>query len=162
MIKTYEALFLLDAGNPDFEAASAPVRQVLSRVNADILVFKLWDERRLAYEIKGRKRATYVIAYFKAESTQISELEHDIQLNEQILRAQILAADDMTAEQMNTPTPAETGNSRHWEDRRDDDRGDYRDRRYDRGADYRRDRAREEAPQASAPAPQAEAPEEAQ
>jgi hypothetical protein len=101
-----------------------------------------------------------VLAYFKAESTQIGELEHDIQLNEQILRSQILAADDMTVEQMNTPTPAETGNSRHWEDRRDDDRGDYRDRRYDRGGDYRRDRGREEAPQASAPAPEAKAPEE--
>lgn len=164
MIKTYEALFLLDAGNPDFEAAAAPVRQVLSRINAEILVFKLWDERRLAYEIKGRKRATYVIAYFKAESTQLGELEHDIQLNELILRAQILADDEVTAEVMNTPTPAETGNSRHWEDRRDDDRGDYRERRYDRGGDrggdYHRDRGREGAPQAGGTAP--EAPEQSQ
>jgi len=165
MIKTYEALFLLDAGNPDFEAAAAPVRQVLARVNAEILVFKLWDERRLAYEVKSRKRATYVITYFKIESTKMSELEHDIQLNELILRAQMLDASDMTVEEMNTPTPAETGNSRHWEDRRDDDRGDYRERRYDRGGDRSGDYHRDRRPEAAAPdalATDLDAPEEAQ
>ena len=31
-----------------------------------ILVIKKWDERKLAYEINGQKRGTYIIAYFTA------------------------------------------------------------------------------------------------
>lgn len=119
-MKTYEAMFLLDAGNPDFEAASQPVRQLLDRIKAEVLVFKLWDERRLAYEIKGRKRGLYVLIYFKADPLEIRNIEHDIQISEIIVRAQILQADHVTAEQMNAPTPHEQGGVHHWEDRRDE------------------------------------------
>ena len=66
-MKTYEGMFLVDAGNPDFDAATAPIRTVLDRSAAEVLSFKPWDERRLAYEIKGRKRALYVLSYFKLD-----------------------------------------------------------------------------------------------
>jgi small subunit ribosomal protein S6 len=121
-MKTYEGLFLLDAGNPDFEAAAAPVRQVLEHVKAEVLVLKLWDERRLAYEIAGRKRGLYVLTYFKVEPAQMASLEHEVQLNEQILRAHILTAEGVTTEQMNAPCPVGQGGERRWEDRREGDR----------------------------------------
>ncbi len=107
-MKTYEAMFLLDAGNTDFEAAAAPVREVLARIKAEVLVLKNWDERRLAFEIKGRKRGLYVLTYFKADPLQITPLQHEVLLDERILRALVLTGDDLTPEKMNAPTPAET------------------------------------------------------
>jgi small subunit ribosomal protein S6 len=105
-MKTYEGMFLVDAGNPDFDAASAPIRTVLDRGAADVLSFKPWDERRLAYEIKGRKRALYVLTYFKLDPGNMAELERDIELNEDIIRAMILRKDDLTDEIINAETPA--------------------------------------------------------
>ena len=52
---TYEGMFLVDPG--EFQAASEPVRNILARSEAEVLAIKPWDERRLAYEILGRKRA---------------------------------------------------------------------------------------------------------
>jgi len=106
MKKTYEAMFLLDAGNPDFEAASEPIRQVLARAEAEVLSMKPWDERRLAYEIKGRRRGLYVLTYFKAETSRITELQQEIQLNEKVLRAMVFSADHLSEEKIRAETPA--------------------------------------------------------
>lgn len=108
-MKTYEAMFLLDAGTPDFESAIQPVRDLLTRINAEVISLRPWDERRLAYEIRGRKRALYVLVYFKADPLTIASLQHDILINEKILRAMVFSADDVTAEEMNAPTPAQGG-----------------------------------------------------
>jgi len=105
-LKNYEGMFLLDAGQPNFETASEPVRTVLERAEAQVLSIKPWDERKLAYEIEGRRRGLYVLTYFKADPSRISELEHDCRINEQILRVLILRHDQITDEQLRAETPA--------------------------------------------------------
>ena len=106
MTKTYEGMFLLDAGNPDFEAATAPMREVLARAEAEVVSLKPWDDRRLAYEIEGRKRGLYVLVYFKADPARMAEMEHEIQLSEKILRAMVLSADHVKEEKIQAETPA--------------------------------------------------------
>jgi small subunit ribosomal protein S6 len=96
----------LDSGIPDFNTASEPVRNILTRYGADILAMKAWDERRLAYEILGRKRGLYVLSYFKADPLRVVEIEHDCQLDERVLRSLILRRDRLTDEQINADTPA--------------------------------------------------------
>lgn len=155
-MKTYEGMFLLDTGNPNFEETVAPVRAILGRYGAEVLVLKKWDERRLAYEIKGRRRGLYVLTYFKMDPLKITEVEHDIRLTEAIIRAMILTAEEVTPEQMAAATPAEyEGPRREYDDQGSDryDRGD----RYDRP--YRRER--EDAPVSAidADAPETEKPE---
>jgi|SRR5690554_5413156 len=104
--RTYEAMFLLDSGNPDFNAVSEPIRTVLERRGAEILSIKPWDERKLAYEIRGRKRGLYILTYFKIDPSMIVELEHDFKLDERILRAMFLRRDKITDEKINAETPA--------------------------------------------------------
>ncbi|MCD4699802.1 MAG: 30S ribosomal protein S6 [Phycisphaerae bacterium] len=111
-MKTYEAMFLLDADNSDFESASAPVREVLERAGAEVLTMKPWDERRLAYTIKGRKRGLYILTYFKADPTKMDEMQHDIQLNDRLLRAIILSGDHVSDEQIGADTPATLAETR--------------------------------------------------
>jgi len=110
--RTYEAMFLVDAGKSDFDTASEPIRNILDRSEAEILSIKPWDERRLAYEIRGRRRGLYVLTYFKADPASASEIERHCNLSEDILRVLILRRDDLTEEQINAKTPAEMAAAR--------------------------------------------------
>ena len=103
---TYEGMFLLDATGADFEAASEPIRSILGRYGAEILACKPWEDRRLAFEIRGRKRGLYVLVYFKLDTSKVREIEHDCRLDERFLRALILRKDRLTQEQINADTPA--------------------------------------------------------
>ena len=104
-MRTYEGMFLVDPTD-DFEQACQPVREVLERADAEIITIKPWDERRLAYKIKGRKRGLYILTYFRAKPEKIGPLQYEIQLNERLLRALILSAEHVTEEQMHADTPA--------------------------------------------------------
>jgi small subunit ribosomal protein S6 len=94
-------MFLFD---PSFAADMSKVEQeverVMQRAGAEIIMSNKWDERKLAYEIKGRKRGCYVLTFFRAESDKIGSIERDVQLSESILRVLILKRDYMTEEDM--------------------------------------------------------------
>ena len=105
--KTYEGMFLVDTGKADFSQASQPVQSILDRNQVQVIAIKPWDERRLAYEVSGRKRALYVLTYFKADPLSITAIEHDCNLSDDILRVLILKRDNLTDEQIQTKTPAE-------------------------------------------------------
>ncbi len=97
----YEAMFLFDPTfGAAFEKCEAEVRRLMERAQAEILVCQRWDDRRLAYKIKGRKRGVYVLVYFKAPGDKIGPLERDARLSENILRLLVLRADELTLEQM--------------------------------------------------------------
>ena len=104
-IQTYEGMFLVHSGR-DFQTASQPIMKVLERSEAQVLSIRPWEERRLAYQIKGQKRGLYVLSYFKADPERIAELERDCRLNEDILRVLILRRDRLTDEQVAAETPA--------------------------------------------------------
>lgn len=146
--RTYEGLFLIDAGQPDFEAASQPIRTLLARYQADVLSIKPWDERRLAYEIQGRRRGLYVLAYFAVEPAHMSEIEHDAELSEQILRSMILHKETLTQEQIDAETPVTSGASRVGQDEDilpPPEEEEPRGRRGEEGGEFRgRRRSREE------------------
>ncbi|MCP4374957.1 MAG: 30S ribosomal protein S6 [bacterium] len=105
--KTYEGMFLVQAGS-DFHNASQPVNTVLERSDAEVLSIKPWEERRLAYEIKGFKRGLYILAYFRMDPANLTELHRDSELNEGILRMMILRRDKISDEEIGGDTPAET------------------------------------------------------
>jgi small subunit ribosomal protein S6 len=94
-------MFLFDPtfGNT-FENCEKEIRRLMDRAQAEILVCRKWDERRLAYRIKGRKRGVYVLVYFKAPPDKISSLERDVRLSEPILRVLVLRAGELTREDM--------------------------------------------------------------
>lgn len=95
----YEAMFLFDPTfGATFENCEAVVRRLMDRAEAEILFCRKWDERRLAYRIKGRKRGVYVLVLFKAPANRIKPLERDAQINEEILRLLILRAEGVTPE----------------------------------------------------------------
>ena len=53
----YEAMFVFDpALASEWTAVETEVNRLLERAGATLVVCKKWDDRKLAYEIKGRRR----------------------------------------------------------------------------------------------------------
>jgi small subunit ribosomal protein S6 len=98
---TYEGLFLFpQSAVSDLQAAADHVLEILHRAGAEIISFKKWEERRLAYEIRGNKRGLYFLTYFKANSDKLVGIERDCSLSETLLRAMVTRADHITPEMM--------------------------------------------------------------
>ncbi len=123
-MKRYEGMFLFDsAGARDWASIDQEVRRLLGRIAAEPLVCVKFDERKLAYEIKRRKRGTYVLTYFNAPAERITELERDAQLSESVLRLLVVRAAHVSEERIRElqAWPAETPLQPIGEGRRHDD-----------------------------------------
>lgn len=142
----YEAMFLFDptfAGS--FENCEAEIKRIMDRAEGQIVFLRKWEERRLAYKLKGRKRGVYVLVYFNAPPGKITGFERDAMLSENVLRVLVLRADGMTPELMEkaaAPRVVEPegdeyggGGGGRSEGRGDRDRGDRGDRRGPRNFD---------------------------
>ena len=100
-MRQYEAMFLFDPTfGASWESCEAEIRRLLDRAGAELLFSKKWEERRLAYKIKGRKRGVYVLTYFNASPNRIVGLERDIRISECVLRALVVRAEGVTKEMM--------------------------------------------------------------
>jgi len=138
--RQYEAMFLIDSGlaASDWDGVNAAISKILERAVAEVILMRKWDERKLAYDIAGKSRGTYVLCYFKASPGNVHQIEREVQLSEKIMRVLILKADHLTTEDMFKETPAmqaekgqpvqesgqeHSGRSEEYEDKRADDMG---------------------------------------
>jgi small subunit ribosomal protein S6 len=90
----YESLFLISqSAAADLDGAMEHVRGILGRAEAEIIGVQKWEERRLAFPIKGQRRGTYLISYFRAPHNKLTSLDRDCNLSDNILRSMFLRAD---------------------------------------------------------------------
>jgi len=158
LAQIYEGMFLLDNAvvREDWNTAKSIVTSTLEKHGGTIHTARRWDERRLSYPIKGKNRATFLLAYYEIPAENIPAMRRDFELNVSVLRSLELLVDAIpkgetelhsseTAEDFIVPTPPDDDHiefveepERYYrEDRRDsrDDRGDRGDRGgSDRGA----------------------------
>ncbi len=100
-INAYEGLFLFPQTiGGDLQAAIDHIREILAKSDAQLISLRKWDERRLAYEIKGNKRGVYFLVYFRAARPALVSIERSCNLSELLLRSLIVRADQLTQEQM--------------------------------------------------------------
>jgi len=147
----YEAMFLLGtAATAEPEKGVETCRGIIERHGGQIMVIKKWDERKLAYEISGQKRGTYVISFFTAPGAAVAAIERDVKLSEEVLRVLVLKADHLNIDEMKAvePQPIQVREERPSWDRppmgMGDDRGP-RPSNFERGADRNRPPRRDEA-----------------
>jgi small subunit ribosomal protein S6 len=98
----YECMFLLDTNKVagDQAAAAKQLHAILEKNSAEVLASRPWEERRLAYPIRGHKKGLYYLTYFRTEGKNLATIEHDFKLNETILRAMILYIDPKLVDTM--------------------------------------------------------------
>ena len=95
----YEGIFLFpQSATTNLQDAIDHVKDILDKCDADIINFRKWDERRLAYEIDNNKRGVYFLVYFKAPTSALSDIERRCNQSEQLLRIMITKADQLPIE----------------------------------------------------------------
>ncbi len=88
----YEGMFILDAGRyaRDPAAAAKQVETLLAEQDAEVLVSRLWEERRLAYPINGQRKGVYWLTYFKLPPDNVKQLNRQTEINDTVLRHLVL------------------------------------------------------------------------
>jgi small subunit ribosomal protein S6 len=98
----YEGMFILDSNRYARDAAGVVslIPSTVEQLGGKVLASRLWEERRLAYPIKGHRKGTYWLTYFKLDGNQVTNLERQFQLNENVVRSLFLKIDPRIADTM--------------------------------------------------------------
>ncbi len=90
-MRLYEALFLIESGKAatDWEATEGALMSILEKHGGDVRQKAYYDERKLAYPVKGSRRGAYLLVHFDAEPTAIQEIHGDLNLTDAALRTMI-------------------------------------------------------------------------
>ena len=119
----YEGMFILEPGRyaRDPGAVTQQVADLITQQGGAVLAARLWDERKLAYPIKGHKKGVYWLTYFKMPGGNLAGLERQCEITEDIIRKLVLKVDPRIAdalvqhalagEPQRRPAPAPAGGS---------------------------------------------------
>ena len=88
----YEAMIIFDSNRYARERAGMPaeVEKMIQAGAGEVLVSRLWEERRLAYAINGQRKGTYWLIYFRGPGSMLTALNREWEINEGILRHLVL------------------------------------------------------------------------
>jgi small subunit ribosomal protein S6 len=88
----YEAMIIFDSNRYARERAglSAEVEKMIQAEQGEVLVSRLWEERRLAYPISGQRKGAYWLIYFRGPSSMLTTLNRQWEIHEGILRHLVL------------------------------------------------------------------------
>ena len=88
----YEAMVIFDANRFARERAALPaeIEKTIQAEQGEVVVSRLWEERRLAYPINGQRKGTYWLYYFRGPSSMLTSLNRQWELHEGILRHLVL------------------------------------------------------------------------
>jgi len=115
MANEYEVTYLLrpNLEEADADQRSAAIAQALKSNGGEVLNVEKLGKKRLAYEMHDVREGIYVVMRFRGEPDAAKELERQLGLNEEVLRAllirldkQALEAEKVAAENPPPPPPA--------------------------------------------------------
>jgi len=91
----YEGMFILDPSkySRDPAASAQQVADIITQHGGTILAARLWDERKLAYPIKGHKKGVYWLTYFQMEGGNLTPMERQCAITDDIIRQLVLWID---------------------------------------------------------------------
>jgi small subunit ribosomal protein S6 len=95
MLKTYEAMFLIDPSLGVKEGSKLPecITTILDKYQVKVIQSIKWADRSLAYAIKGNRRGNYYLVYFDSSAENIAKIKRECELSTVILRSLILLVD---------------------------------------------------------------------
>jgi len=96
----YEGMFILDAGRygRDPGGVTQQVADLITGNGGTLLAARLWDERKLAYPIKGHKKGVYWLTYFQMPAEGLVTLERQCEISDEVLRKLVLRVDERIAD----------------------------------------------------------------
>jgi small subunit ribosomal protein S6 len=84
----YEGLFILDSNRfaRDRDGVAREIETLVEAAGGELLVSRLWEERRLAYAIKGQRKGAYWLMYFRLPTLHLTGLSRQCEINDSVLR----------------------------------------------------------------------------
>ena len=94
----YEGMFLLKAkaAKEDWDGLVEHVSKMVETAGGAVASAVKWEERKLAYDIKGHSRAAYMLVHFETPTTGIDLIRHSCKLSDLVLRVLILKDEKKT------------------------------------------------------------------
>ena len=88
----YEGMFLLDSADfaSDPDGLTKMLTDMVERVGGTIAAHRPWQDGRLAYEIKGRRKGLHYLVMFTLDTAKMPELNRACRLNEKLLRTMFI------------------------------------------------------------------------
>jgi small subunit ribosomal protein S6 len=85
-------MFIFDSNRYARERAAMPaeVEKAIKNAGGEVVVSRLWEERRLAYPIAGQRKGTYWLFYFRGPSSILAPLNREWEIQDGILRHLVL------------------------------------------------------------------------
>jgi small subunit ribosomal protein S6 len=95
-MRAYELMVLIDpeVDERTVEPTLAKFLDVVRNDGGTVDNVDVWGRRRLAYDIKKKNEAIYVVVNFTATPATSAELDRQLSLNETILRTKIIRPED--------------------------------------------------------------------
>jgi len=84
----YETLFVVKPTLTEEEIAAqiAKVKDVLTKVEAELLATDDMGMRKLAYPVEKNDRGYYTVLFYKTKGEAIAEIERNLKINEEIIK----------------------------------------------------------------------------
>ncbi len=100
VLRPYEGMFLAfnKEARKTHEYLEEHIRALLEKAGAKPVRFERWDQRQLAYEIKGQREGLFYLCYFEAKPESIATLRREAELSELVLRMLVLALERIPTE----------------------------------------------------------------
>jgi len=85
-------MFVIDLSEvkKDTNEVEEQIEGLIKKCGGELAAIARWDERKLAYEIKGRDTALYTLTYFNGGQDTVKQLNHECRLSSTVLRALFL------------------------------------------------------------------------
>lgn len=98
--RLYEGMFLFDSNlaSRDWPGLENHVQDLFAKHDAELVYSERWPDRKLAYEIRGCKKGTYYLTYFRAPPGAIPGLRRDSELSERIVRLLVLYDEELVSD----------------------------------------------------------------
>ncbi len=98
-MRPYEVMVILDAGLEDDAIRSVVDRAVdlVSSRGGDVRQVEHWGRRRLAYELKHRWEAYYVLIRARAEPAVVADVDRVLSLADEVIRHKVIRIPEAVA-----------------------------------------------------------------
>ncbi len=85
---SYETLFVIKPTltEEEINAQIEKMKEVLAKVDAELLATDDMGMRKLAYPVEKNERGYYTVLYYKANGDAIAEIERNLRINEEVLK----------------------------------------------------------------------------
>ena len=95
--RLYENMVVIDPtlAEGEMDEFVEKIKSLIDRYGGKIVGVEKWGKRKLAYEIKRHEYGHYYILYFEGSSKTVSDVEHNYNILEPLLRYMIIAIESL-------------------------------------------------------------------